>query len=359
MTLPEIRKKIDALDTQLLALLNQRADLVHEVGVLKQRDGVAIYAPEREEQLLRSLAEKLAQQGGRLPESAIRAIYREIISASYALEKGLTIAYFGPEATNTHQAARQKFGASVVYEPQLSITDVFHAVSRRKADYGVVPIENSTEGAVTHTLDVLSDSELKICAQVLLKIENHLVAKIPRDQIRKIYSHPQVFGQCRTWLRGHFPHADLIEVSSTPRAAEIAAREPDGAAITGPMAAEVYGLNILESSIQDIANNTTRFLVVGHDTCPPTGRDKTSLMFIVQDKPGALFSALEPFQRLKINMSKIESRPSKRKAWEYFFFVDAEGHAKDAPLAEALAELGKHCTFVKILGSYPQPPAGD
>lgn len=357
MTLPDIRKKIDALDSQLLALLNQRADLVHEVGVLKQRDGVAIYAPEREEQLLRSLAEKLAQQGGRLPESAIRAIYREIISASYALEKGLAIAYFGPEATNTHQAARQKFGASVDYVPQPSITDVFHAVARGKADYGVVPIENSTEGAVTHTLDVLSDTELKICAQVLLKIENHLVAKIPREDIRKIYSHPQVFGQCRAWLQGHLPHADLIEVSSTPRAAELAAREPGAAAITGPMAAEVYGLNILETSIQDIASNTTRFLVVGHNTCPPTGRDKTSVMFSVHDKPGALFSALEPFQRLGINMSKIESRPSKRKAWEYFFFVDAEGHAQNEPLAGALAELGRHCAFVKILGSYPQPPA--
>ncbi|HYR59352.1 MAG TPA: prephenate dehydratase [Chthoniobacteraceae bacterium] len=357
MSLPEIRKKIDAIDEQLLRLLNERADLAREVGEVKRAEGAEIYAPEREESVLRSLVAKNAGLKGRLPDAAIRAIYREIMSAALALEKELTIAYFGPQSTNTHQAARSKFGASVQYVPEVSIADVFDVVARAKADYGVVPIENSTEGAVNHTLDVFMESELRICAQILLKIENHLCAKIPREQIKKLYSHPQVFGQCRNWLRHNLPHVDLVEVSSTPRAAELAANEPAAGAIIGKMAAETYGLQILDASIQDIPNNTTRFLVIGRTASPPTGDDRTSLMFCVQDKPGALFHALEPFNRLKISMSKIESRPSKRKAWEYFFFVDVDGHASEPTLKEALAELEKHCTFVKILGTYPKSPA--
>lgn len=365
MTLPEIRKKIDALDTQLLDLLNRRADLVHEVGILKKRDGVAIYAPEREEQLLRSLAEKLAQKGGRLPESAIRAIYREIISASYALEKGLVIAHLGPAAAETHQAARQKFGASVDYAPQPGIADVFQAVARGEADYGVAPIEDSTGGTVTGALDALAESDLKICAQVLLKTECHLAAKtakIPRSRIRKIYSDPQAFGQCRAWLQRHFPHAVLIEVSSTARAAELAASEPEAeagtAAITGPMAAEISGLEILARSIQDApvgGHAKARFLVLGHEMCPPTGRDETSLIFEMPDKPGALFSAIEPLQRREVSIRKIESRLRRRGA--PFFFAEVEGHAQEPPLAEALAEMEKRGAAVKILGSYPQPPA--
>lgn len=357
MKLPEIRQKIDALDDQLIKLLNERADLVHEVGLVKRAEGTEIYAPEREEMLLRSLAAKNEALGGRLPEKSIRAIYREIMSAALALEKELKIAYFGPQSTNTHQAARSKFGASVEYTPRVSIADVFDTVARGNADYGVVPIENSTEGAVNHTLDVFMESELRICAQILMKIENHLVAKIPREQIKRIYSHPQVFGQCRNWLRQNLPDVDLIEVSSTPRAAELAASEEGSAAITGAMAAEFHGLNVIAPSIQDIATNTTRFLVIGRTASPPTGDDRTSLMFCVQDKPGALFHALEPFNRLKISMSKIESRPSKRKAWEYFFFVDIDGHAGEPQVKQALEELEKHCTFVKILGTYPKTPA--
>lgn len=351
MPLSQIRKKIDGIDSKLLELLNERADFVHEVGVVKHKEGVAIYAPEREEALLQSL---LKRNKGRLPEKSIRAIYREIMSASLALEKHLTIAYLGPEATWSHQAARSKFGASVEYNAQSSIAEVFNVVARGKADYGVVPIENSTEGAVNYTLDVFMDSELKICAQFLLRIENNLIAKIPRNEIRRVYSHPQVFGQCRQWLQHNLSHAELVEVSSTTRAAELAAAEPNAAAIAGQMAAEVYGLNVLESGIQDSANNATRFLVIGQHTCPPTGEDKTSLMFCVQDKPGALSDAIAPFKKLQINLSKIESRPSKRKAWEYFFFVDIDGHAQDDKVVQALDELQKHCTFVKILGSYPK-----
>jgi chorismate mutase / prephenate dehydratase len=257
MPLSEIRKKIDVIDSKLIELLNERADLVHEVGLVKKKEGVAIYAPEREEALLRSL---VAKNKGRLPADSVRAIYREIMSASLALEKQLTIAYLGPEATWSHQAARQKFGASVDYAAQSSIAEVFNVVARGKADYGVVPIENSTEGAVNYTLDVFMDSELKICAQFLLKIENNLISKIPRGEIRKVYSHPQVIGQCRQWLRHNLPGVDLIEVASTTHAAELASKEPHAAAIAGQMAAEVYGLKILETGIQDSPDNTTRFL---------------------------------------------------------------------------------------------------
>ncbi len=354
MTLDEVRKHIDAVDAQIIRLLNERADLVHEVGVIKKAEGQPIYAPEREEQVLRALAGKARDLNSRLPEKSIRAIYREIMSAALALEKPLTIAYFGPYATNTHQAARTKFGASVDYAACTTIADVFDAVARNRADYGVVPIENSTEGAVNHTLDVFMESDLRICAQILMRIENHLAAKCPKAEITKLYSHPQVFGQCRQWLQRTMPNADLIEVASTPRAAELAAQEPQSGALVGRMAAEEFGLGILETSVQDNPNNTTRFLVVSPTTARPTGDDRTSLMFCIRDEPGALFKAIEPFSRLRLSMSKIESRPSKRKAWEYFFFVDVDGHAEESPLKEAIIELEKCCSFVKTLGTYPK-----
>ncbi len=354
VSLSDIRDKIDSIDDQLLRLLNDRAELVHEVGEIKKKDGLEIYAPEREEKLLQGL---VAKSEGRLPEKSIRAIYREIMSAALALEEDLGIAYLGPEGTWTHQAAISKFGHSVRYVPQANFADVFDQVARRVADYGVVPIENSTEGAVNHTLDLFADSPLKICAQVLLRIENALMAKGSREEITRLYSHPQVFGQCRHWLHQHFPDAEKIEVSSTTRAAQIAAEEPAAAALGGKLAAELYGLNVLEPNIQDSATNTTRFLVLGLKTCPPTGKDRTSIMFSVRDRPGSLYHALTPFNAFNINLSKIESRPSKRKDWEYFFFVDIKGHCEDAELIKALSELEEHCSFMKILGSYPDTDA--
>ncbi len=290
---------------------------------------------------------------GRLPANAIRAIYREIMSASLSLEKDLTIAYFGQPASWTHQAARSKFGASVKYSSFPNISDVFDAVARGSADYGVVPIENSIEGAVNHTLDVFVDSDLLICAQVLLRIENHLLSKAPLEEITRVYSHPQALAQCRGWLRTNLPKADLIEVASTSAAAERAAREEGAAAVAGQMAAEMNNLPILARAIQDSALNTTRFLVIGQKTCPPTGDDRTSIMFSVQDKAGALYNALTPFKEFHISLNRIQSRPSKRKNWEYFFFVDLHGHCDDAAVKNALTELEKHCNFVKILGSYP------
>lgn len=351
MSLEDHRQKIDAIDTDIIRLLNERADIVHEIGMIKKENGLEIYAPEREEKLLRSLVAK--GEGGRLPEDSIRAIYREIMSAALALEEDLKIAYLGPAGTWTHQAAIGKFGHSVKYLPQPSFADVFDQVERRIADYGVVPIENSTEGAVTHTLDLFADSPLKIYGQVMMPIENNLMANCKREEIEHIYSHPQIIAQCRAWLGTNFHHIQPIEKSSSAAAAEVAAKEPHSAVLGGSLLAEMYGLDILEQSIQDIAHNTTRFLVISPKTCPPTGNDRSSVMFSVRDEPGSLHKALEPFEKFSINMSKIESRPSKRRAWEYYFFVDLAGHCEDEDFAAVIEQLEKHCSFVKVLGSYP------
>ena len=351
MSLDDLRQKIDTIDTDIIRLLNERADIVHEIGVVKKRDGLEIYAPEREEKLLRKLCEK--GNGGRLPDTAIRAIYREIMSAALALEEDLKIAYLGPAGTWTHQAALGKFGHSVELIPQPSFADVFDHVERRIADYGVVPIENSTEGAVTHTLDLFADSPLKIYGQVMMPIENNLMANCPPEKIKNIYSHSQVIAQCRGWLGKNFGDIQAVEMSSSAAAAEVAAQEEGGAVLGGTLLAELYDLNVLETSIQDIATNTTRFLVISHKTCPPTGKDRTSVMFSVRDEPGSLHRALEPFEEFEINMSKIESRPSKRRAWEYYFFVDVAGHCEDEALKDVIKQLEKHCSFVKVLGSYP------
>ena len=352
MSLDNIRKQIDLVDQDLLNLLSQRADLVHEVGVIKKRDGLQIYAPEREHALLDRL---IALNQGRLPEKSIKAIYREIMSAALALEDDLKIAYLGPEGTFTHQAAIKKFGHSVAYSAQPNFSDVFDQVARRHANYGVVPIENSTEGAVSHTLDLFVDSTLHICSQILLRIEHCLMSAIPREKIKTLYSHPQVFGQCRNWILKNFPEADLVEVSSTTKAAALAKEKSSAgaAALGGALAAEIHGLDLLESAIQDRATNTTRFLVIGEKTCPPTGNDRTSILFAINDRPGSLVSALKSFEHLHINLSKIESRPSKRKDWEYIFHVDLSGHCEDENVSAALAELANHCSMVKILGSYP------
>ncbi|MEM9282780.1 MAG: prephenate dehydratase [Verrucomicrobiota bacterium] len=351
MSLEDLRKKIDKIDTELIRLLNERADVVHEVGVIKKRDGLEIYAPDREEKLLRSVVKKSGD--GRLPEESIRAIYREIMSAALALEEDLKIAYLGPAGTWTHQAAIGKFGHSVEFMAQPSFADVFNHVERRIADYGVVPIENSTEGAVTHTLDLFADSPLKIYGQIMMPIENNLMANCPRDEIKNIYSHPQIIAQCRAWLGQHFRDVQPIEVSSSAVGAELASQEKGAAVLGGSLLAELYHLKLLEESIQDISTNTTRFLVISHKTCPPTGDDRTSVMFSVRDEPGSLHRALEPFDEFEINMSKIESRPSKRRAWEYFFFVDVAGHCEDTNLADVIERLEKNCSFVKVLGSYP------
>jgi chorismate mutase/prephenate dehydratase len=350
MSLPEHRQAIDQLDAQIVRLLNERTEHVLAIGDIKLKAGEEIYAPHRE----RAVFERVcAQNAGPITHDQLRAIYREIMSSALALEKTMTIAYFGPEATFTHQAAMEKFGTSLNYAALKTIGDVFTEVSKKHADYGVVPVENSTEGVVTHTLDMFADSDLKIVAQIVQNIQQCLMSNAPLARIKKLYVHPQSYAQCRGWLATHLPGVEIIEAASNARSAELAAQDKFSAARGGALAAEKYGLKILAQDIQDNTVNITRFIVLGRQCSPPTGDDRTSLMLSVADRAGALHEAIAVFRRFKINMTKIESRPSKRKAWEYFFFIDCAGHYQDAKVAKAIAHLGKHCNFVKILGSYP------
>ena len=350
MNIPEHRKAIDKLDAHIVQLLNERTRQVLAIGDMKLAAGEEIYAPHRERAVLDRVC---GLNRGPITDEQLRAIYREIMSSALALEKTMTIAYFGPETTFTHQAAIRRFGSSLNYSPQKTIADVFTEVGKKSADYGVVPVENSTEGVVTYTLDMFVDSDLKIVSQIVLPVQQCLMSNSPRRQIKKLYVHPQSLAQCRGWIQNHLPHVEIIETSSNPRSAELAAKEKGAAAIAGILAAEKYGLRVLEQDIQDNAANATRFLVLGRQCSPPTGNDRTSLMLSVADKAGALHEAIAAFRRHKINMTKIESRPSKRKAWEYFFFIDCDGHAQDMKVAKAIQLLGRHCNFVKVLGSYP------
>src|ERR1035437_4361502 len=350
MSLPEHRQAIDQLDAQIVRLLNERTRHVLAIGEIKLAAGEEIYAPHRE----RAVFDRVCtQNAGPITDEQIRSIYREIMSSALALEKTMVIAYFGPEATFTHQAAIQKFGASLDYAAQKTIGDVFTEVSKKSADYGVVPVENSTEGVVTHTLDMFVDSDLKVVSQIVLHIQQCLMSNSPLAKIKKLYVHPQSLAQCRGWLAKNLPRVEIVETSSNARSAEMAAKAKGTAAIAGVLAAEKYGLRVLEYDIQDHAANATRFIVLGRQCSPPTGDDRTSLMISVADKTGALHEAIAAFHKFKINMTKIESRPSKRKAWEYFFFIDCTGHFQDAKVAKAIKLLGEHCNFVKILGSYP------
>ncbi len=350
MSLHDHRIAIDHLDEEIVRLLNERTRHVLEIGAIKRQAGEEIYSPHRELAVLDRIC-KFNQ--GPITNESLRAIYREIMSSALSLEKTMTIAYFGPEATFTHQAAIRRFGSSLRYSAQKTIADVFNEVSKNRADYGVVPVENSTEGVVTHTLDMLVESDLKIVAQVVLPIQQCLIGNVTMLEITKLYSHPQALAQCRGWVQAHLPHVEIIESSSTTRAAELAGAEKGAAAIASSLAAERYGLDILEMGIQDNSINATRFLVLGRQCSPPTGRDRTSLMLSIADKVGALHRALAPIRRFKLNMTKIESRPCKRKAWEYFFFVDCDGHIQEEKVAKAIEQLQKHCNFVKVLGSYP------
>ena len=352
MTIEEHRKAIDEIDRQIVRLLNERTKHVLAIGEAKLREGKEIYAPAREKAVLRRICEL---NEGPLPNESLRAIYREIMSSALALEKKPKIAYFGPEATFTHMAAIQRFGASVEYVPLRTIQDVFEEVDRGRADYGVVPVENSTEGVVTSTLDMFIDSELKIVAEIVILIQHCLVSRASSLQrIRTLYSHPQALGQCRRWVQTHLPNVEIVETSSTTRAAELASQHKEAAAIASSLAAERYKLRILERDIQDSSDNATRFLVLGRNIPEPTGADRTSLLISLTDRVGALHASLQPFRRYGINMTKIESRPSKRKAWTYYFFIDIDGHMKDENVERALRAMRRHCDFIKILGSYPR-----
>ena len=350
MNIPEHRKAIDKLDANIVRLLNERTKHVLAIGDIKLKAGEEIYAPHRE----RAVFERVCKSNsGPITDDQLRAIYREIMSSALALEKTMSIAYLGPEATFTHQAAIRRFGSSLRYVSQKTIADIFTEVSKNRADYGVVPVENTTEGVVTHTLDMFVDSDLKIVSQIVLPIQYCLAGNGRLKDIRRLHVHPQALAQCRQWVQLHLPRVEIFETSSNARSAELAAKGTGKAAVTGILAAEKYGLDVLEQDIQDNAANATRFLVLGRQCSPPTGNDRTSLLVSVADKAGALYQAIAAFRRHKINMTKIESRPSKRKAWEYFFFIDCDGHVEDRKVIKAIQLLGDHCNFVKVLGSYP------
>jgi len=350
MCLDELRSKIDQLDEQIVRLINERALITREIGEIKRQSNSPVYIPGREEEVYRRVA---ALNAGPMRDEAITAVFREIISGCRRTQLDLRVCFLGPQATFTEFAARQKFGAAMQYYPARTIGRVFAEVDTAEADYGVVPVENSTEGSVSDTLDNLMEYEVRISAEILMEIHHALVARCTMDSIRAVYSKPEAIAQCRTWLSHNLPEAELRSVASTAEAAMIAAKEEHAAAIAHRMAASVYDLNIIHSSIEDMAKNTTRFLVLGHSTGKATGSDKTSLMFTIPHQAGALYDALMPFKANGINLANIMPRPSRKRSWEYCFFVDLFGHMDDPSVRQALEDLRKFAIIVKVLGSYP------
>jgi chorismate mutase/prephenate dehydratase len=349
--LDKLRKKIDDIDLQILDLLNKRSNTVINVGKTKSDKHLKIHSPEREKEILNKLR---GINPGPFPNDALKLIYEEILSASLSLQLPLKVSYLGPSATFTHLAARRQFGSSTKYLPESTIREVFDAVHRGKALYGVVPVENSTEGVVNYTLDMFMDVDLKIAFEIMLEISHNLLSKSGnKTDIKKIYSYPQATAQCRGWLEKNFPGTPIIEELSTASAAKRVSKNTSTAAVASELAASEYKLKFVEKGIEDNKANYTRFLVIAKDSPGRTGKDKTSIMFSLKDKPGALYLILRPFARHRINLTKIESRPSKRKAWEYMFFVDMEGHIEDKGVEKALNDVKKECLFLKVLGSYP------
>lgn len=348
----ELRAEIDSIDDGILEFLNRRARAVVEVGKIKSDRNLRFYVPEREVEILRRL---IAVNPGPFPNDALKAIYREIISASLSLEKPLSVAFLGPRATFTHLACLKHFGESAEYVHQINVSEVFDAVERGVADFGVVPIENSSEGVVSNTLDMFVDHNLQISGEILVEVAHDLLSVTGDiDHVRKVYSHPHAIAQCRTWLERNLRGVPVFDVESTARAAELAADDPSAAAIAGEAAAKLYGLQCIRKRIQDNTNNVTRFIIIGKLSPERTGNDKTSIMFSSKDEVGALYLMLEPFAKHRVNLTKIESRPIKKKAWEYLFFLDMEGHVTDEPVARAVDDLRMRAQYLKILGSYPR-----
>jgi chorismate mutase/prephenate dehydratase len=351
MSLEELRKQINEIDHKLVKLLNERARVVVEIGKLKSKTGKPIYSPDREKEVFVKIGEA---NKGPLPDKCLAAIWRELMSGSFALERPLRIGYLGPGGSFSHTAAMLKFGQSIEYEPLIDITSIFDEVSKGHCDLGLAPIENTTGGGVIETLDALVDSDVKICSEVLMAIHHSLLANCPLNEIKKIYSKPEIFAQCRNWLIATFKEAQTVPVASSAKAAQLAADEPDAAAIGSTVAAELYGLRIVCENIEDNTNNITRFLVISREDAKPTGEDKTAILFSTAHKAGALADVLEVFKRYNINLTNIESRPSKKRQWEYYFFVDFVGHRTDKQVQKGLEEARKHCLQLSILGSFPR-----
>jgi chorismate mutase/prephenate dehydratase len=356
LDLEAVRARIDAVDEQIHRFISERARLAQAVGMSKSASGRAVdfYRPEREAQVLRRAR---ARNSGPLRDEEVLRLFREIMSACLAQQEPLKVAFLGPEGTFTQTAVLNHFGHSVRALPLSSIDEVFHEVEAGSADFGVVPIENSTEGTVNHTLDRFLTSPLKICGEVELRIRQHLMGSMNSlGRIVRVCSHPQSLAQCREWLEEHLPGIEQVPVSSNAEGARRARDEKGTAAIAGETAAEVYGLKVLAAEIEDRADNTTRFLVLGRQLFAPSGEDRTTLLVSVlhTDAPGALSRLLEPLARHRVSLTRIESRPSRRRKWDYVFFIDFEGHAEDSHIAKALAALKKRASLFRVLGSYPR-----
>jgi len=353
--LQAIRNKIDETDKQIQQLLNERTAMAEEVARIKISNGEQVndfYRPEREAMVLRQVMER---NDGPLSDEEMARLFREIMSACLAAEKPLQVAYLGPEGSFTQAATLKQFGGSVQLHPMSTIADVFHAVERGLASYGVVPVENSTEGMVSHTLDRFINTPLKINGEVSLRIHHYLLSNSSDlKDLTTVYAHPQALAQCKNWLREHLPECELIPVSSNSEAARMVSSEDNTAAIAANRAAEIYNLSVLASNIEDEADNTTRFLVIGSLDVGPSGQDKTALLVSTKNKPGALQVLLKPLADSGISMTRIESRPSRKGVWEYVFFIDIEGHCQDDALSQALTLLEQESSMCRVLGSYPK-----
>jgi len=356
--LRSFRERVDRLDRQIVELLNERAKLVVDIGRVKRDSGIPIYAPHREQEVLRRV---LAANEGPLPDRTMEAVYRELMSGSFALEHPLRIGYLGPPGSFSHQAAVKQFGSSVSFEDLHEIAGVFTEVRRGHCNYGLVPIENSTGGGIVETLDALKEStgDVNVYAEVLIEVHQNLLANCEPSQVKRIHSKPEVFSQCRQWLSTQYPQAELVGAPSTSRAVQIAKAENDSnpgagaAAIASTLAGQLYGVNTLFAEIEDNPHNITRFFVISRQAAQPCGKDKTSIMFNTADKPGALVSVLQVFQQAGINLSHIDKRPSGRLNWSYTFFVDAIGHRDETKMMAAIADARAHCLDMVVLGSYP------
>lgn len=351
--LSRLRRAIDEVDRQILEKLNERARLVQEVGRHKQSESTPVYAAARERDIVESLR---AANDGPFPDSGLPHVFREIISATRSLERVVRVAYLGPEGSFAHLAARRQFGGLAALVPAASIADVYASVERGKTDLGVVPIENSTEGVVTQSLDRCVESEVTICAEIQLRISQCLMSKSGKlEDVQQVASHPQGLAQVREWLARHLPGVETIETPSTARAAELAGERPGVAAVASEFAAEIFGLECIERAIEDRRDNTTRFLVIGERPPAPSGRDLTSVVFTLRKaEAGALFRLLDPFAEHGVNLASIQSRPLKGRPWEYLFFVDLEGHVAEQRVQDALAAASRRVNSYKVLGSFPR-----
>jgi chorismate mutase/prephenate dehydratase len=345
------RREIDEVDEQIVRLMNRRARAAMEIGKLKHQSGQAIYVPDREKKVFDHLHEV---NEGPLPNRVLEAIWRELIGGCINLERKMQIGYLGPEGSFSHLAATRKFGASAEYVPQTDIREVFLDVVRGRSLLGVVPVENSLGGVVIDTLDAFLDVDVKICGELIVAIHHNFLANGPIDLVKTIYSKPEIFAQCRTWLSENMKGVELVPVTSSSRAAEMASKEPNSAAIGSSLSAELYKIKLVYENIEDNPGNRTRFFIISSACAGQTGHDKTSILFATANESGALVEVLEVFRRHELNMTAIESRPSGRGTWEYYFFVDVEGHHLDTSVQAAIEEAKKHCLHMKVLGSYPK-----